>query len=89
MVFDITLVAFWMMDKFVHQPKPYLILSVTCNTILSWMIKIWMKRHLVTDSICNTIIPQKSLQGRKNNVGLTFSVGDTKPWFTISIEQQM
>ena len=22
-----------------------------------------------------------------NNVGLTFSVGDTTPWFTISIEQ--
>ena len=31
--------------------------------------------------------PQKKLQGMTNNVGLTFSVGDTIPRFTISIEQ--
>ena len=37
--------------------------------------------------LCKPIIPQKSLQGRTNNVGLAFSVGDTIPRLTISIEQ--
>jgi hypothetical protein len=32
------------------------------------------------------VIPKK-LQGMTNNVGLTFNVGDTLPWFMISIEQ--
>jgi hypothetical protein len=27
------------------------------------------------------------LQGMTNNVGLTFSVGGTKQWFIVSIEQ--
>ena len=31
--------------------------------------------------------PQKNLQGMTNNVGLTFSVGDTNPQSTIGIEQ--
>jgi hypothetical protein len=26
-----------------------------CNKILSWMIKIWMKFHLVSDNYCNDI----------------------------------
>ena len=26
---------------------------------------------------CKSIIPQKNLQGMRNNVGLTFTVGDT------------
>ena len=33
------------------------------------------------------VILQKNLQGMENNVRLTFSVGDTTPRFTISIEQ--
>jgi hypothetical protein len=51
------------------------------------MIRIWM--NFVSDSNCNIIIchPPGSLQGVTNNVGLTFSVGDTIPWFTIRIEQ--
>ena len=36
---------------------------------------------------CKSMIPPKKLQGTTNNVGLTFSVGDTTPWLTISIEQ--
>ena len=51
-----------MMDEFIHWPKPYLLLSTTCDEILSWMIVIWMKNHLVSDSNCNSaksIIPQK------------------------------
>ena len=32
-----------------------------------------------------TIIPHKNLQGMTNNVGLTFSVGDTAPRFTTHI----
>jgi hypothetical protein len=31
--------------------------------------------------------PPKKLQGMTNNVGLTFSVGDIIPQFTINIEQ--
>jgi hypothetical protein len=47
---------------------------------LSHMIEIWMKDHFVSNSNCNTVnlySPEK-LQGMKNNVGLVFSVGDTK-----------
>ena len=48
-----------------------------------------MKNHMVSDSICNTLIyntPQK-LQGMTNNIGLTFSDFDTIPQCKISIEQ--
>jgi hypothetical protein len=53
------------------------------------MIGIWMENHFVSDSNCIIIIyhPPESLQGITNNVELTFSVGDTIPWFTIRIEQ--
>jgi hypothetical protein len=48
-----------------------------------------MRNHLVSDNDCNTInlLSPKKLQGMTNNVGLTFSVGDTIPRYTISIEQ--
>jgi hypothetical protein len=48
-----------------------------------------MTNHLVSDSNCNTMnmLFHKILQGVTNNVGLTCSVGDTMPQFTISIEQ--
>ena len=45
--------------------------------MLSWMIEIWMKNHLVSDSNRNTVNlcnPWKYWQGMINNVGLTFSV---------------
>jgi hypothetical protein len=46
----------------------------------------WTKNHLVCES--NYIyFSQKKLQGIIDNVGLTLSVGDTIPQFTISIEQ--
>ena len=63
--------------------------------ILSWMIELWMKHHLVSDSNCNTYKPITLLNFYKDNiwltleVGLTFSVGDSIPRFTISIEQDM
>jgi hypothetical protein len=40
-------------------------------------------------NICNTLNVQspKFLQGMTNNVGLTFSVDDTTPQLSISIEQ--
>ena len=44
-----------MMDEFIHWPKPYLLLSATCDETLSWMIEVWMKNHLVGDNNCNTI----------------------------------
>ena len=40
----------WMMDEFICWPKPYVLLSATCDEILSWLIEIWMKIHLVSDS---------------------------------------
>ena len=36
---------------------------------------------------CKSIIPQKINKEWQNNVGLTFSVGGSIPWLTISIEQ--
>ena len=45
----------WMIDEFIHWPNPYLLLSATCDNILSWMIEIWMKNHLVGDNNCNTV----------------------------------
>ena len=77
------------MDEFLHWPKPYLYLSTTCDELLVWMIEIWVENHLVSDGNCNCkfIISQTNLQGMTNNVGLTFSVGDTKLRFTICIEQ--
>ena len=34
-----------------------------------------------------SITSLKKLQGKTNDVGLTFSINDTTLWFTISIEQ--
>ena len=39
---------------FINWPKCYLLLSATCDEILSWMIEIWMKNHVVSDSNYNT-----------------------------------
>ena len=78
-----------MMDEFIHWLKPYLLLSATCDDILSRMMEIWMENQLVSDRNCNTIYiynPPKTLQGMTNNVGLAFSVGDTIQQFTLSIE---
>ena len=77
-----------MKDEFIHRSKSYLLLSATCDEILSWIIQIWMKNHLVTDSDCNTVNLQspQNLQGMTFNVGLTFGVGDTtlSPTFNLS-----
>ena len=42
------------MIEFIHWPKPYLLLSETCDELLSWMIEIWMKIYFVSDYNCNT-----------------------------------
>ena len=80
-----------MMDPFIHWPNPYLLLSTTCDEILSWMIEIWMNIHSVSDGNCNTNIPQPppphNLQGMTKNVSLTFNVSDIIKQFTIIIEQ--
>ena len=44
-----------MMDECTPLPKLYLFLSSTFDDILSWMIELWMKTHLVSDSNCNTV----------------------------------
>ena len=31
------------------------ILRSTCDEILSWMIEIWIKNHLISDSNCNAV----------------------------------
>ena len=70
-----------MMDELIHWPKPYILLSTTCDEIQSCMIEIWIKIHLVSDNNCNTVDLEypKKLQGMTNNVGLTFCVGDSVP----------
>ena len=45
----------WMMDKFIYWSKPYLLLSATCDELVSWLFEIWMSYHLVSDSNHNTI----------------------------------
>ena len=78
-----------MMDEFIHWPKPTFFCHQLSDEISSWMIEIWMKNHLVSDSNCNTvnIFSLKKLQGMTYNIGLTLSVSDTVPQFTISTEQ--
>ena len=44
-----------MVDEFIRWPKPNLLLSPTCDDILTWMIVIWMKLHLVSDWNCNVV----------------------------------
>ena len=67
---------------------PNLLLSSTCDEILSWMIEIWMKTQLVSDSNCNIVnlYSPKKLQGMTNNISFIFNVGDTIPRFTISVK---
>ena len=51
----------FMMDVFVHWPKSYFLFSATCDEVLSWMVEIWMKIHLISDgkySIVDLKIPQ-------------------------------
>ena len=43
------------MDEFIRWPKPYLLFSTTCDEILSWVIEMWMKYYLVSDSYCDTV----------------------------------
>ena len=45
----------WMKDEFMYWPKPYFLFRTMYDEILSWMIEIWMKIHLVHDNNCNTI----------------------------------
>ena len=71
------------MNEFIYWPKSYILLSAPCDEKMSWMVKIWMENHLVSDSNCNIV----NLQGMTNNVGITLTISDTIPRFTISIEQ--
>ena len=81
----------WRVDEFIHWPKPYLLLSATCDELLSCMIEIWMNNHLgqylTVIAALEIYSLLENLQGMMNIVGLTFSVGDTIPRFTNSIEQ--
>ena len=80
----------WVLDEFIHWPKPYLLLSTTCDAILSWMMEIEMKIQLISGNNCNARIYNlpKKLQEMINNVGLTLSVCDTIPWFPNCIEKE-
>ena len=79
------------MDECIHWPKPYLLSSATCDEILSWMIEIWMKSHLVGDSKlqhCKSITPPNNYKEWQTMLGEhLISVGDTILQFTISVEQ--
>ena len=63
------------MDGFIHSSKPYLLSSATCDEKIVMEVTIFPN--------CRFATPQKRLQGMTNNVGLTFTVGNTIPWFTI------
>jgi len=78
-----------MMDEFILWPKPYILLSTTCDEVLSWMIEIWMRHRLVSGNNRNTINLKSPnfLQGMTNNVGFKLSVGETISQFTIIFEQ--
>ena len=77
----------WMSSSIGQNPSfscPQLLMK-----ILSWTIEIWMRNHLVSDTDCSIVnlYNPNFLQGMTNNVGLTFNVGDTILWSTISIEE--
>ena len=66
MVFNMPMVNVWMtllmnkctsalMDVCIYWPKPYLLLSSSCDEMLSWMLETWMKNHLVSDNNCNIV----------------------------------
>ena len=63
----------------IGQIPTFFNLAATTDEILSWVIEIWMKGHLVSENNYNTVDLQslKHLQGLTNKVGLTFTVGDT------------
>ena len=78
-----------MMNDFIHCSKPYVLLPTTRDEILSWMIEIRIKNHLVSDNNCNIVKstnPQETFA--KNNeqcwakhlvlVRFTISIGDIK-----------
>ena len=44
-----------LMDELIHWLELYLLSSTTCDELLWWMIEIWMKIHLVSDSNCNIV----------------------------------
>jgi hypothetical protein len=75
-----------------HWPKtvPSLVNNLWWNiTMNDWNLDEEAFDEEASDNDCNTInlkFPKIS-QGIATNVGLTFSVGDTISWFTISIEK--
>jgi hypothetical protein len=49
----------WMMDEFIHCPKPYLLLSATCDEIVSWTMDEfihWSKPYLLLSATCDEIL---------------------------------
>ena len=50
-----------------------------CEGILSWMVEIWTKNHLVGDNNCNIVtLEHPNIFTRNDNMlGFIFSVGDT------------
>ena len=55
---------------------------------MSWMIKIWMKKHLVSDSNGNNIdlLSQKIYKEWHIMLGQHLVFGGTRPWITNSIK---
>jgi hypothetical protein len=76
-----------MMVEFIHW-LVYFLMSTTLDEILSWIIKIWMKNHLVSDGNCDIVnLESPNLQGMTNYVEIPCSVGDSILRFTMDIEQ--
>ena len=52
----------WVMDEFTHWPKPYLLLSASCDEYIvtdDWNLD--EKTLGVSDSYCNTVTSQKKI----------------------------
>ena len=78
----------WWMSSFIGQNPIFSCQQLVMKYYNEWL-KFGWKNHLGSDNNCNTINvwSPKKLQGITNNIGLTFSVGDTIPRYAISIEQ--
>ena len=80
-------------DGWLHplaESLPSLVSNLWWNIIMDdWNLD---ENHSIGINNCNNVNLQSlkfCLQGLTNNVGLTISVGDIAPWFTISIKKAL
>ena len=80
-----------MHDGWVHplaKPLPSLANNLQWNIVMDdWELDEKSLGKLQQLQHCNFLVPQEIYKGLTNNVGSKFSVGDTTPWFTVSIDR--